>query len=91
MTEPGFWFGYCLGVGVVVSGGGASRAGEFSKSCKRFPWKIAKNALFSKFFKIFKNRCVTYSRVWTKTTNSRETFEKILKFSDENAIEKLNF
>ena len=30
-------------------------------------------------------------RVWTENTIGRETFEKTLKFFDENSIEKLNF
>ena len=61
--------------------------GNFEKTFKNFLQKIAKNALFCIFFNIFSKPCVTFSRVWTKNANCWE----ILKISDENSIEKLNF
>ena len=47
------------------------------------------------YFRLFCQKiskpCVKFSRVWTKNTIVWEYFEKILKFFDENSMEKLNF
>ena len=46
---------------------------------------------FSIFSKTFNKPCVNFLRVWTKKPKLLGNFEKILKFFDENSIEKLNF
>ena len=56
--------------------------GNFEKTFNKFLRKIAKNALFSIFFKKFNKQCVKCLRVWTKNENCWEIF-------DENSIENL--
>ena len=62
--------------------------GNFEEFSKFF---FKKMHYFSIFYKNFIKICVTFSRVWTKNTNSWEIFDKILEICDENSIEKLNF
>ena len=61
-------------------------------------WKFAKNSLtncknaaFSPILQKVSKPCVEFSLVWTKNTIGWGNCEKILKFFDENSIEKLNF
>ena len=65
-------------------------AGKLSKISKNFIKKSSKMHYFSLFHTIFDKPCV-FSHVWTKNTNCWESFEKMLKISDENSIEKLSF
>ena len=46
---------------------------------------------FRLFCKEISRPCVKFSRVWTKNTTVWGKFQKILKFFDENSMEKLNF
>ena len=57
---------------------------KFSKNLLRILRKIHYYAYFSKNLN---KLCVNFSRVWTKNANCRE----ILKFFDEDSIEKWNF
>ena len=66
-------------------------SGGFSKICKKFLKKIAKNPVFLSILQKDSKPCVKFSRVWTKNTIGWGNFEKIVRFFDENAIEKWNF
>ena len=46
---------------------------------------------FSLFDTKFYKLCVNFSLFWTKNTNFLEIFEKIVKFFNENSIEKIVF
>ena len=65
--------------------------GEFSKICKIFLTKIAKNQYFRLFYKDTSKHCIKLSRVWMKNTTGWGNFAKILKSFNENSIERLNF
>ena len=71
-------------------GGAPSDAGEFSKICKIMIKKIAKNSVFSPFYKDTSKHCTKPSRVLMKNTTAYGNLAKILKRFNKNSIEKLN-
>ena len=62
---------------------------NFRDFLKVFLRKLQTMHNFRIFFKYVNKLCVHFLRVWTQNTNLAN-FEEILKFSDENSIEKLN-
>ena len=88
-AQPGFQ-GTFQGVGLVgVRGRSPPPPGcrKIFENFQRF-FLSAKMHYFSLFYtKLLKPR-VNFSRVWTKNTNCWAVFEKILKFFEENSIEK---
>ena len=73
-------------------GGGAPRTPENFRKLKKknSRRKLKKRCIFAYYAKNSKP-CVKFSRVWTKNTIVWGKLEKILKISDENSMEKLNF
>ena len=71
-------------------GGAPGRRRIFENLQKKSLRKLQKCSILPYFAKNAK-LCIKFSRVWTKNTIGWGNFEKILKISDENSIEKYNF
>ena len=64
---------------------------KFSNVFKNFIEKLAKMHRFCIFFDIFSKACVEFFACLCEKRKFLRNFENILKFFDENSIEKLNF